>query len=333
MSSRVYGAAALASGVLLAAALLHLFGSRFEAGQPFPAYSSLRRDPAGTSVLFESFRSLVPATQRNFAPLSAAGIQRGATLLLLGVQPSAMAGRGPLSFQIVEQLALRGVRVVVALHHEAKLSDPANLLALHSWDIETSSSGSLKGRDQRWRSLDSRAGIAIALIRQAGNGSIVLQASSFPYSNRALAERPGTADLLTAIGQPSVLIFDENHLGIAESGSVMTLIYRYGLHGPLLGILVCVGLMLWRQSVSFPPPPNEPASSSLAGRTSQSALVSLLARNVASGDLAGLCWREWLKGNHRPLSADRRAAAEAVVAAHGDDPVRALRRIHEVLLS
>ena len=45
---------ALAVAALFVAGLIQLFLLRFKAGDVYPAYSSLRSDPLGTQVLFES---------------------------------------------------------------------------------------------------------------------------------------------------------------------------------------------------------------------------------------------------------------------------------------
>jgi len=60
--------------------LVHLFSLRFEAGDNYPPYSSLRADPLGTKALFDSLDPLVPA-RRNLLPLSKLGEGRDTTQL------------------------------------------------------------------------------------------------------------------------------------------------------------------------------------------------------------------------------------------------------------
>ena len=52
-----------------AAGLVHLFHLRFESGDNYPPYSSLRADPLGTKALFESLEPLVE-TRRHLQTLS-----------------------------------------------------------------------------------------------------------------------------------------------------------------------------------------------------------------------------------------------------------------------
>jgi hypothetical protein len=67
--------------------LVHLLNLRFERGDSYPPYSSLRADPLGSKALFESLDSLVP-TRRHLQSLSKLGEGRDTTLLWLGADAS-----------------------------------------------------------------------------------------------------------------------------------------------------------------------------------------------------------------------------------------------------
>src|SRR5438067_4682472 len=60
-----------------------LFKLRFEAGDVYPEYSSLRADPLGAKAYYESLDNLLVA-RRNFKPLSKLGDGRDTTLFYLG---------------------------------------------------------------------------------------------------------------------------------------------------------------------------------------------------------------------------------------------------------
>lgn len=63
--------------------LLHLFNLRFEAGDNYPPYSSLRADPLGSKALYESLDQLLPA-RRHLQSLSKLTDTQDATLFWLG---------------------------------------------------------------------------------------------------------------------------------------------------------------------------------------------------------------------------------------------------------
>src|SRR4029434_4742845 len=67
--------------------LIRLLNLRFERGDSYPPYSSLRADPLGSKALFESLDALIPA-RRNLQPLSKLVEGRDTTLLWLGADSS-----------------------------------------------------------------------------------------------------------------------------------------------------------------------------------------------------------------------------------------------------
>ncbi len=80
--------ALFALALLFLGALSWLFALRLENGDFLPAYSSLRKDPMGTAVLYESLLRSGLTVQRNHDPLSKAipnaTISRNETLLIIG---------------------------------------------------------------------------------------------------------------------------------------------------------------------------------------------------------------------------------------------------------
>jgi hypothetical protein len=65
--------------------LVQLLSLRFESGDVYPAYSSLRSDPLGTRALFDGLNRLNPSNiQRNYLPLSRVNFKEPTTLLYLG---------------------------------------------------------------------------------------------------------------------------------------------------------------------------------------------------------------------------------------------------------
>jgi hypothetical protein len=93
--------------------LVHLFKLRFESGDNYPPYSSLRTDPLGAKALFESLDRLVPA-RRHLQPLSRLGDGLDSTLLWLGEDVKELHFL-PHEFQELETFVRSGGRVVIGL--------------------------------------------------------------------------------------------------------------------------------------------------------------------------------------------------------------------------
>ncbi|WP_038163573.1 DUF4350 domain-containing protein [Verrucomicrobium sp. BvORR106] len=95
--------------------LSSIIGRRFSAGNAYPPYSSLRSDPLGSRVLFESLDRLdgVQAL-RNYRSLDKLEGGPGQTLMLLRLTPAVFASR-ELNGKDVQAFAARGGRVVITL--------------------------------------------------------------------------------------------------------------------------------------------------------------------------------------------------------------------------
>lgn len=113
-------AASLALLACLAAltyGLIELLALRFESGDVYPEYSSLRSDPLGTMALFESLAKLDGFTVTR--DLSMAGNlpdPTGLTYLHIATTDGAWASVPPATLKKVEQFVNRGARLVITMY-------------------------------------------------------------------------------------------------------------------------------------------------------------------------------------------------------------------------
>jgi Domain of unknown function (DUF4350) len=91
--------------------LNHLFKLRFQAGDIYPAYSSLRTDPLGSKALYDSFDQLLQ-TRRNFKPLLNIDRGQGMVLFVLGVDPKELR-LSESDVKDIEQFVTTGGRLVL----------------------------------------------------------------------------------------------------------------------------------------------------------------------------------------------------------------------------
>lgn len=107
----------LALGAVLAFGLIHLFDLRMEQGDVYPPYSTLRSDPLGASVFFESL-DRVPgvSAQRYFEETFKETEGPGRSLFILGTEASGsgMTWMPRSEFDNVRQFVNKGGRVVIA---------------------------------------------------------------------------------------------------------------------------------------------------------------------------------------------------------------------------
>ena len=103
-------------GILFAVGLTQLFLLRFEAGNVYPLYSSLRSDPMGTRVLFHGYDRLSSDTvERNYRPWQHIKLNEKTTMMIIGVSDTRLAEEDSAFAKLLERLAQSGGRLVLTL--------------------------------------------------------------------------------------------------------------------------------------------------------------------------------------------------------------------------
>jgi hypothetical protein len=334
MSGRNIAMAIFLAAVSVAGAL-YLLGVQFADGGAYPEYSSLRSDPLGAKLLYDTL-ALVPGASvaRNYLPLDYVG-GAGTTVLLLSLSPELFDQE---LLDSVDRLAARGNRVVLTIA-EAKEAPKNSAPLAKTWKVKFGFDAK-SPRDFRlyfreatgWKTISEEAAKSMAIERPAGKGSVVLFADSSDFANSTLADQDDAdfAMISTAIGPAARVIFDEQHFGITQTGSVVGLVRRFRLTGMALGFAICAALFIWRNVTAFPPPEPATKKTGAAGRTSRSGLLTLLRRHIPASELATVCWNEWLATNRRGVSAENTARAQEI-ARREADPVKALREIQPIV--
>jgi hypothetical protein len=181
-----------------------------------------------------------------------------------------------------------------------------------------------------WTAMESGAEKPRAVERAFGAGSVALFADSGVFANDSIAANERLPLVAAAVGSNARVIFDEQHFGIAQAGSVVGLARRFRLTGLAVGLAIWAALWIWKNAAGFPPPVAR-RSGPLLGRTSQAGLVTLLRSHIRPEDLAGICWRTWLETNRRGITQEQAGQAETVLRDAGLQPLDAVRRIQAIL--
>jgi hypothetical protein len=346
MKRRRYLLGAIMLTAVLAFVTIRLFDQDFADGQTYPEYSSLRADPKGSKLLYDSL-SRVPGLKvsRNFQPVNTIA-PHAKTLVFLS------CGIADPGLDVLESLALSGNRVVISLPNEFETAAPERWMLRH-WGLrftpvkkgpDLAKAGIKSPVDLTvttwtlsaaigWTVIDQDGPTLLAVEKPFGKGSIVLFANSMAFNN--MVTLAGNASdlrpIATALGANSAIIFDESHLGVTESGSVVALAQRFRLTGLAIGFAILAALFLWRNTNSFPPARDRLAAG--PARSASQGLEALLRRHVPVPNLAANCWREWIVSNRREFPEEKIKRAEAVASELSARPLEAARRIHEVLYS
>ncbi|WP_207683333.1 DUF4350 domain-containing protein [Desulfonema magnum] len=276
--------------------MVRLFALRFETGDVYPKYSSLRSDPLGTRGFYESLENLeYVSVGRNFLRLSDMRPEQDTTIFYLGINVYQMKSADELSLRHFEEIAAEGGRVIFSFFpvkrrgFTKKLKKISSLPLADRWGINFSrfepdekpdtikkAQKVLPEKDlpyslswhtalyfeelaNPWKVIYECDGHPVIIEKQFGRGSIVFSADSYLFSNEALQKERYPALLLWFMGKNTRVIFDESHLGLREQPGVAGLARKYGLQGLFWGILLLAGLFVWKNSTYFVPPPDDDA--------------------------------------------------------------------------
>lgn len=333
-----WAAAALAAALFLGG-VVRLFQRQFAAGELYPEYSSLRTDRMGAKLLYDSLAKLPGvAVERNFLPLDFLP-RDAASLLLLGVTPGKLDD--PTLLRSLSTIAGRGDRVVVALRLPDENGDekPSKQPTVRElWKVSIQIDRDAKaphrlyfGPSEGWRVVEQAGDRPLAIEREFGKGTVVLMAESGWFTNATAVAVERLPEVVKAVGPYRRIIFDEQHLGLAESGSVVGMARQFRLMGLAAGLALCALLFIWRNASAFPPPPAGRAVERYSGRTSQAGLLTLLKRHIPAADLPAVCWQEWLSANGGRATPQMKASAAAILKSAAARPVDAMREIQALL--
>ncbi len=276
--------------------MVRLFMLRFETGDVYPAYSSLRSDPLGTRGFYESLENLkYISVSRNFLSLPNMSSWQDTTIFYLGTNVYQMISVSEASFRHFEQMAADGGRLIFSffpikeIQFTKKLKTTSSFPLGDRWGVNASRS-EFEEKPKRmknaqrvlpekdlpfflswhtalyfkeladpWKVIYECEGHPVIIEKQFGRGSIVFSADSYLFSNEALQKECYPALLLWFMRKNTRVIFDESHLGLREKPGVAGLARKYRLHGLFWGILLLAGLFVWKNSTYFVPPRDDDA--------------------------------------------------------------------------
>ena len=339
--------------------LAHLFRLRFERGDVFPPYSSLRTDPVGTKALHDALDALSGMeVRRNYQPIAKLGDGPDSTILILGV--SGFENWNRVQMDQLKLLAAAGNRVVITMRAETKkpgkrregeddsdgeeeevqtvddrgigtvmtyLPGEGRRTALSASpglppEISWHSVVGFAQSDRGWRYLYRVNEWPVLMERKFGDGSIVLATDSYFLSNEALRDERHSDLVAWLVGRHANVVFDEFHNGLTEGTGVMSLVRKYRLRPLAFALLLIAGLYLWKNAVPFVPHRAAVEESGLVlGKDSAEGFVNLLRRSVPPRSLLATCVGQWKTAFAR-RQAERVAEVDAVLAEMEAEPAK-----------
>jgi hypothetical protein len=345
----------LGCAAVLTFGIVRLFELRFDMGDVYPAYSSLRSDPLGTMALYESLERLPGLrVQRDFSTSNRLPDGAETTYLHIAASRAGWTSLPEALFMEVEQFVAGGGRFVITM-----VAEPASTFALpelarepktttlrEQWGIdfrivdpplfadkrsdlplpeslEWHSPIVLTTLNEAWTPIYVRGDEPVIVERQFGRGSIVFATDSYLLSNEAMRQNRQASLLAWLVGSGRNVIFDEAHLGVTERPGVATLMRKYRLEWLIAAVILLAGLFVWKNSVSLVPyGSNDAARSYVAGKDAAAGFDNLLRRSIPKRDLLAVCFAEWKKtaANTAQYAGSRMHQAEEAFQAENARP-------------
>jgi hypothetical protein len=200
--------------------------------------------------------------------------------------------------------------------------------------------------EKNWNTVYEANGHPVIIERTFGKGTLVLCADSYFVSNEALQVERHSDLLAWLLGPHATVVFDETHLGVMESPGIATLIRKYRLMWFVGSLIVLAGLFVWKNIVSFVPPPDAVSLTNAASLTEERAgkdsiggLINLLRQNIPPQNILAACVAEWEKSvSHRRKELGSTidevrnvATTDAAQPARKHIPIESYRKICQVL--
>ncbi len=300
---------------------------RAETTYNYPAYSSLNNGDEGTKAYFQTLGRLGYNPSRNYQLLrKLEGTQ--ADIFYAGPALGSFRYSEVKELEEFEHLAERGARIILAFDADGIIEKPRTAavskepskrpvpedtlkkrwgiqLAFAKRNVSKAVNEFMSGLDSipvswyfsywpsDWMSSQMRNETPLFLERRFGKGSILLIADSKLFTNRELLIHPDTQVLAAVPGHRHDIIFDESHLGLEDTGTVVGLAGAHGLQWMMLGFLALAILYVWRNSTSFVPPTQVRRDTAVSGLDAHSALSNLLMQSVPKKSILGVVAEEW----------------------------------------
>jgi hypothetical protein len=206
--------------LLFGVGVAHLFILRFESGDVYPAYSSLRSDPLGTRALYASLENIDSiSVRRNYHRLKSLAFEPQTTFFYLGATPGEFNWVPQETIEAFDRLTQTGGRLVITFlpvtqKHENKASQ-----------------GSLKKKESADDKTDTATGSDSQDRPPAGSRSATAPSRSNPDSRKENAHPPAPeggharqASIKKRWGiemafKEILPLKDEKHLAVAASAS------------------------------------------------------------------------------------------------------------------
>jgi hypothetical protein len=334
------------------ACITDLFVLRFDAGDIYPHYSSLRSDPLGTRVIYETMGLLKGiGVSRFYRPLNKLAFNENTVFLVIG--QTAKSNFSVInSVEAVQTFIHNGGRFVVTYYpvaapkiqtatpekESSEASEqgftlgsnpifPEPVKLKDGSEVKWHSSLYFKDLSRDWTVEYFSGDKPVVISKQMGKGSLLLVSDSWFISNEALKNDRHGAFISFILQDKKTVIFDEFHHGVSKKPGIVYLIKKYNLSAFFCILGAGWVLIIWKSLFSLTPADKGNGEPSQSETDYSRGFTNLLKKNIAPSGLLSTCISTWKQDSSHGFSKNDISDQIETIGTSGLDPVQGYREI------
>lgn len=316
--------------LLFAFSAYKVLDMRFKEGDVYPRYSSLRHDPMGTSIFFQSLGKMDYTVTTLLEESLLEGLDPGDTILFI-LSPSfnfsKEAREGIVGF------ILHGGRVLLTEKDHNSLMDFFDTRIdpnQRDWenDGDENNRGILKAEpgemfdflDEKLTIMDLSPLISewprtqtvysikdkdIVLLLTHGKGDMIICSETYFISNESLIKEPPVRFFTWIMDGRKQVLVDEYHHGISSRKGISFLLEKYHLYWSIAYMILIFILYLWHVLPRFRKPIPRSLSETPRIRSSLDGYTHILTKTVPKDRLLDISLEQWIKSSRNRLFVEK----------------------------
>ncbi len=326
-------------------ALLFAFGAykimtiRYRKGDVYSQYSSLRHDPMGTSIFFESLKKMGYQVETIMEEKLPEDVNPQNTILFYlspSLYISMESRKDAISF------ILAGGRVFVSDKYDNRLMNSfdtyifssetdsnetkndsieienenkkkegeKNAIAVEPFDFASErlrvfNKTTLRSKWPKSKAVYKLDEMDIILLLNHGKGDIIISSETYFISNESLVKEPPVGFLTWITDGRKRVLVDEYHHGISYKKGISFLFKKYNLYWFIAYLILIFFLYLWHVLPYFQTPLPRPQRANLQAQSSLLGYTQLLSKTIPKNKLLYICIDQWIKGSKNRFFLER----------------------------
>jgi hypothetical protein len=297
---------------------------RFVKGDVYPQYSSLRHDPMGTSIFFQSLKKMGYRVETIMEEKLPENVNPQNTILFY-LSPSFYISKD--AREEIISFILGGGRVFVSDKHNNRLLSffdtkivylendnneqeydnneqeyernaiPEEIFDFANERLKVFNKSTLKCNWSKSKTVYKLNEQDIILLLNHGKGNIIISSETYFISNESLVKEPPVKFLTWIMNGRKRVLVDEFHHGISYKKGISFLLKKYNLYWFIAYLILIFFLYLWYVLPYFRTPLPRPSRGNYQTQTSLRGYTQLLTKTIPKNKLLDISIDQWIKGS------------------------------------